>query len=127
MLVLPIPEDFDKLLEDGSPTAIAALGELCRVMIVAVDVAFVLVIAVLGAKDGRTYGAGKVFYMVFAIQGGDVRAPQGASAGVAQEIESTEIVGFAEGVLIRRLVGDREELGSNNFAAVLEDGSVKGQ
>ncbi len=53
MLVLAVPEDLDKLLEDGRLAAATPLGELCRVVVVAVDVAVVLVVAVRGPKYGR--------------------------------------------------------------------------
>jgi hypothetical protein len=46
MLVLPIAEDFDELLQDRCLAAIAALSELGRVVVVAVDAAFVLIVAV---------------------------------------------------------------------------------
>ena len=72
MLVLPIAEDFDKLFENGRLAAVAALGEFCGVVIMAVYISFVFVIAVLSAEYGRTYRAGEMLYMVFAIQGGDV-------------------------------------------------------
>lgn len=72
MLVLAIAEDLDELLEYGCSAAVAALGEFCGVVIMAVYISFVFVIAVLSAEYGRTYRAGEMLYMVFAIQGGDV-------------------------------------------------------
>lgn len=54
MLVLPIAENFHKLLEDGRLAAIASLRKLSGVVVVAIDIAIMLVVAVLGAKDGRT-------------------------------------------------------------------------
>lgn len=54
MLVLPIAENLHKLLKDGRLAAIAPLRKLSGVVVVAVDVAIMLVVAVLGAKDGRT-------------------------------------------------------------------------
>lgn len=54
VLVLPIAENLHKLLEDGRLAAIAPLRELSGVVVVAVDVPVVLVVAILGAKDGRT-------------------------------------------------------------------------
>lgn len=53
MLVLPIAEDFDKLLQDGGMAAVASLGKLSRVMVAAVDVAVVLIVAILSTKDRR--------------------------------------------------------------------------
>lgn len=52
MLVLPIAENLHKLLEDGGLAAITPLRKLGGVVVVAVDVPIVLVVAVLGAKDG---------------------------------------------------------------------------
>lgn len=72
MLVLAVSEDFDKLFENGRLAAVTALGEFCRIVVMAVYVALVLVVTVLGAKDGGTYGTGKVLDVVFAIQGGYV-------------------------------------------------------
>jgi hypothetical protein len=54
VLILPIAEYFHELLEDSRLAAIASLRKLSRVVVVTVDVAVMLVIAVLGAKDGRT-------------------------------------------------------------------------
>lgn len=54
MLVLPIAENFHKLLEDSRLAAIASLRKLSGVVVVAVDVAIMLVVAVLSAKNGRT-------------------------------------------------------------------------
>jgi len=42
----------------------------------------------------------------------------------AEQIETSEIVGFAEGVLAGWLVGYGEKLGGNDFTAVLEGGSA---
>lgn len=46
MLVLAIAEDLNKLFQDRCLAAVAALSEFGRVVIVAVDAAFVLVVAV---------------------------------------------------------------------------------
>ncbi len=67
MLVFAVPEDLDKLLEDGCLAAVAALCKLGRVMIVAVDLTIMLVIAILGAKDGWAKRAGEVVHMVLAL------------------------------------------------------------
>lgn len=50
MLVLPIAENLDKLLEDCSVTSMATLRKLSRVMEMAVDFALMFVVGVLGAK-----------------------------------------------------------------------------
>ena len=72
MLVLTIAEDFYKLFYNGSLTAVASLCKFGRVMIVTVDISFVLVVAVLGAKDGGTDRTGEVLNVVFPLEGGDV-------------------------------------------------------
>lgn len=120
MLVVTVAEDLDELLEDGGMTAIASLGELSRVVIVTIDIPFVLIIRVLGTKDGRTDGAGEMFDVVLAIQSGDVRATQGAAACVTKEIQASEIISLAQGVLSTSVFGvDREEFGCHDLAAVL--------
>lgn len=68
MLVLPIAENFNELLQDGSVAAIAFLREFGRVMIMAIYEPLVLVVAVLGAEDGGTYRARKVFNMIFTLE-----------------------------------------------------------
>ena len=119
MLIDAIAEDLHKLLQDGRLAAIALLGELGAVVVVAVDVALVLVVGVLRAEDGGADGAGEVLDVVFAVEGGDVGASQGAAAVVAEQVEPLEVVGFAEGVLVGRVVGDGEEFGGDDFVAVL--------
>lgn len=109
VLILSIPKYLDKLLEDSCLAAIAPLGEPCRIVVMAENVALMFVVAVLGAKDGGTDGAGEVLDVVFPVQGGDVGSSQSTSAGVTQEIQTAEVVCLAERVLIRRLVGDGEE------------------
>jgi len=68
MLVLAISEDLDKLLKNGGLAAVASLGKGCGIMVVTVDIAFVLVIAVLCAKDGRTYRAREMLDVVLALK-----------------------------------------------------------
>ena len=68
VLVHAIPEDLYELFQYGGLAAIALLRKLGRVVVVAVDVAFVLVVAILRAKDGRADAAGKVLNVVFTVQ-----------------------------------------------------------
>ena len=120
VLVLAVAVDLDELLENGRLAAVAALRELGRVVVVAVDVAPVLVVAVLGAKGRRAHGTGEVIDVVLSVDGRHVRAPQCAATIMADEIEPSEVVGFAEWILsIAGLVIDREELGGDNLTAVL--------
>lgn len=119
MLVLTITKDFDKLFKNSSLTAVAALSEFGRIMVVAVYVSLMFVVAVLSTKDGRTYRAGEMLDVVLAIERGNVRSAKGASTCMAEQIQSAEIVRFAKRVLIRRLFRNGEELRSDDFAAVL--------
>lgn len=72
MLILTIAEYFHKLLEDCCLAAIASLSELCRVMVVAVNLAIMLIIAVLGAKYRWTHRTGKMIYVILAIKCCDI-------------------------------------------------------
>ena len=72
MLILSVPEDFYKLLEDRRLASIASLSELSRVVIVAVYLPFMLIIAVLSSENSRTYRAGKMLNMVFSLQRSDI-------------------------------------------------------
>lgn len=76
MLILPITVDLHELLENSVLAAIAFLCKSGRVVVMAVHFAFVLVIAVLSAKDGRTQGTGEMLDVVFAVECGDVRASE---------------------------------------------------
>ena len=58
--------------------------------------------------------------VVFALQGSDVGAAEGLTAVVAQQIESAEVVSLAQRILARGLLGDGEEFGGYNLAAVLD-------
>jgi hypothetical protein len=83
VLVLTVSEDFHKLLENGGLAPVTALGELGRVVIVAVDIAVMFVVTVLGAKHCRTYGASEVVDVVLVVEGGDVGSPQRSVALMA--------------------------------------------
>lgn len=67
MLVLAIAEDFHELLENRGPTAVASLGELGGVMIVAKDLAFVFIVAVLSAEYRWADGTGEMLDVVFFV------------------------------------------------------------
>ena len=120
MLVLSVAENLDKLFENGGMTAVTPLGELGRVVVVAVDVAIVLVVAVLRAKDGRAEGTGEVLDVVLAVERGYVGASEGATTLKAKEAQAAEVVGLAEGILATAfLVLGRKEFGGDDLAAVL--------
>lgn len=73
MLVLSVPEDFHKLFQNGSMASMASLRELGRIMIVAIHHAFMFVVTVLRSKYRGTNRTSKMFYMIFAVQGCDIR------------------------------------------------------
>ena len=59
-----------------------------------VDASFVFVIAILSAENSGTDGAGEVFNVVFSIEGSNVRATKCSATVVAQEIQSSKIIGL---------------------------------
>lgn len=83
MLILSIAKDLHKLFQDGRMTTMAALSKLSGIVKVAVNVALMLVVRVLGTKYRRAYGAGEVFNMILAVQSRNVRASQGTTTLVA--------------------------------------------
>lgn len=119
VLILSISKDFDELLQNSSLAAITALSKLRRVVIVTVYFAIVLVVAVLGAKDGRADGAGEMLNMVLAIKSSDIRPAKSATTFETKKIQSSKVVGLTKWKLTRaiRLI-DREEFGSHNLTAV---------
>lgn len=74
MLILPIAEYLDELLENSSVTAVASLRKLCRVMEMAIDLTIMFIITVLGAKDSWAYRTSKMIDMVFLVKCRDIRA-----------------------------------------------------
>lgn len=83
VLVLAIPEDLDKLLQDSCLAPAAPLGKLCRIMVMAVHLSVMLVVAVLGPKDRRTERAGKMIDMILVIESGDVGSTKSPATLVA--------------------------------------------
>jgi hypothetical protein len=74
MLVLSIAENLHELLQNRSVTAVASLGELRRVVVMAIYFALVLIVRVLCAKNCGTDRAGKMLNVVLAVQCGDIRS-----------------------------------------------------
>ena len=72
VLINAVPKDLHKLLQDRRLAAITLLRECGRVVEVAVDVAFMLIVRILCAKDGGADAAGEVLDVVFAVESGDV-------------------------------------------------------
>jgi hypothetical protein len=110
VLILAVPVDLYKLLEDGGPAASALCGVAERVVVVAIDHPIMFVVRVLRPKDGRADGTGKVLNVIFAVQGSDVASPKSLAAGVANHVESAEIVALAKRILVAVWLGNRKEL-----------------
>jgi hypothetical protein len=85
----------------------------------AVHTAFVLVVTVGSPEYGGTDRTREMLDMVLSVQSRDIRAAESLATVKTQQVQSFEVVGLAEGVLARRLVRNREELGGDDFAAVL--------
>jgi len=129
MLVLAVSVNLHELLEDRSLAAIASLRELRGVVVMAVDMAIVLVVTVLSAEDSGTKGACEVVDVILSVESSDVGASEGAATFVAKQAQPAEVVCLAKRVLsLATLVVDREELGSYNLTAVttLEAVQMKG-
>ena len=119
VLIDSIAEDLHELLEDCCLAPIALLRKICAVMEVAVDIAVMFVVGVLGAEDGWADGAGEVLDVVFAVESCYIRATQSTAAVVAEEVEAFEVIGFAERVLVGWVIRYREEFGGDDLVAVL--------
>lgn len=126
MLVLAVPKDLDKLLQNGCLAAITPLGKLGRIMVVAVYLAIVFVVAVRRAKDCWAHRAGKVVDMIFAVESGDVGSTKSLAALVAEETQTPEVISLAKGVLaVAILIVDGEEFRGDNLSTVLYRGSER--
>lgn len=108
----------------------APLGKLGRIVEVTVHLVLMLVVRILRAKHCRAYGAGKVLNVVFSIQSRDVRATQGATTRVTEELQSSEVVRFTQRILLGFVFSvDREKFRCDNLATILftTSQSQKGQ
>lgn len=99
MLILAVAEYLYKLLEDCCLTTIASLSELGRIVIVAEDLVIVLIVTILSSKYRWTYRTGKMVDMVFSVEGSNVRPAKSSITLVADEIQSSEVVGLAKRIL----------------------------
>lgn len=52
MLILSVAENLDKLFENGCLTAVAPLGKLRGIVVMAINIPVMLVVAILGSEDG---------------------------------------------------------------------------
>lgn len=80
MLVLAISEDLDELLQDCRLAAAAALSELRGVVVVAVDLAIMLIITILSPEHCWTKRAGEMVDMILVIESGDVGPAESSAA-----------------------------------------------
>ena len=94
MLILAVSKNFNKLFQYGCLTSVASLSELRRIVIMAVDLIFVFIVAVLCAKDGRTHRAGEVLDVVFSIKRRNIGTSKCSSTREAEKIETTEVICF---------------------------------
>lgn len=125
VLILAIAENLDKLLQDGGVTAVASLSKLGGIMEMAVYLALMLVIGILGAEYRGTYGASKMLDVVLAVQGRDVGAAERTTTFVTEQVQTSEIINFTKGVLSTAfLCFDRKEFGRNDLTAILQPQSI---
>ena len=111
-LVSVIPVDLDILLQYGTVAAWALCCIAGRVVEMTVYITIVLVVGILGAKNGSAKGTCKVLDMVFLIcsqssyalrsqrerrqtGSGDVTAPQCCPTLCTDKVETSEVVTFA--------------------------------
>jgi hypothetical protein len=97
MLVLVVPVDLHKLLEDSGPATTALNSKSRRVMEVTEDPSIVLIVAVLRTKDCRAYRTSEVLHMELLAQGSNIAASKSSTTGCTKEVKPPEIVGLAEG------------------------------
>ena len=68
VLILAVSKDFDKLFKYSGMTAIAPLCKFGRIVIMTEYVPLMLVVAVLRAKNSRTYRTRKVLDIVLTFK-----------------------------------------------------------
>ena len=72
MLILAVSEDLNELFQNCSLASITALGELCGVVVMAIDLAIMLVVAILCTENGRTHGASEMLDVILSIECRDI-------------------------------------------------------
>ena len=80
VLILTISEYLNELFQYCGLASITALRKLRGVVVMAIDLAIVLIIAILGAEYSWTHRARKVLNVIFPVEGGYVRASERTSA-----------------------------------------------
>lgn len=72
MLVLTISEYLHELFQNRRLTAVTSLCKLGGIVVVAIDAALMLVVAILCAEHCRTHGAGEVLDVILSVECSDV-------------------------------------------------------
>ena len=121
MLILAIPEDLHKLLQNRGSASIAPLSKLRRIVVVTIYFPFMLVVAVLCTENRGADRAGKVFNMILSFQSRNVGSTKSAAAIKAEQIKSAEVVCLAQRVLaFTGFIVNGEKLRSYYQSAVLD-------
>ena len=83
MLILTITKYLNELFQDCCVATITFLCKLCRIVIMAINTAVMLIVTILCTKHGRTYRAREMLDVVFSLESGDVGAAQCSTASEA--------------------------------------------
>jgi hypothetical protein len=104
MLILAISHDLHELFGYWPGTPKTQLCEFEAKVVMTVYSIFVFVVRILCTKYDSTDLAAEMVYVVLLPERGYVRAPQSFRALVAEEIQSTEVVSFAEDCLSKLML-----------------------
>ena len=64
--------DFNKLLQDSSFTSSTTNSKLDRIMIVAIDLVFMLIVRIVRTENSWANGAGEMLNVIFSVKGCNV-------------------------------------------------------
>lgn len=112
--------DFHKVLEDSRLASAAFLGKQERVVRLAVNLAFFLVILVVLFKHCGTDGTLEMLEVVLFAEGGDVRPTKHAVAFRANQIEPSKVIMFAKDERRAIFLSGWEELLHDGLLTVLQ-------
>ena len=86
-----------------------------------VNLALMFIVTILGPKNGWTDRTSEMFNVIFPFQCSDVRTPKSTPAIEAKQIQTTEIVGFAQGKLAATISSVQgEEFRSDDLSTILD-------
>lgn len=99
MLIRSVPVELDIFFHDWQIAALTDLCVLCHVVLMAVDLAVMLVVRILGTEHDCTIrlAAAEMMEMILSVDSGDVRSAYGLTAAVAEQIMSLEVVHIMAG------------------------------